>query len=399
MEESTGINRRSSIARLLAVVLLPVFLIVATAVSTSGCSKNGNAQTTSDADQAENDGAENAEEKDGDEKKEENGKAPVPVRVATVNEGSVSAYITATANLVAEEQVKILAEAEGRVSQLTVDEGDYVKKGQVLAALVRDEEEIAVDKARFRESNARLAYERAEDLKQKELISTEEYDRLRTDYDIAKSELAEAEWNLSKTTIRAPFSGAISERMIQLGQHVQMADELFQITDFDPLIARIFLPERDVINLAAGQSVRITLNADPSVRFAARIRQISPIVDTETGTVKLTVEASSPPPSVRPGSFVTVDIVRETRDQVVLVPREAVIRELQKAHVFVATDEDEAAKRSVVLGLEEGKWVQALSGVEVGETVIVAGQGGLKDGSPIKLLEPEEVNVASTREG
>ena len=72
--------------------------------------------------------------------------------------------------------------------------------------------------------------------------------------------------------------------MIQVGQHVQISDELFQVTDFDPLIARIYLPERDIIGLNEGREVRILLNADASVRFTGRIRQISPIVDTATGT-------------------------------------------------------------------------------------------------------------------
>jgi len=88
---------------------------------------------------------------------------------------------------------------------------------------------------------------------------------------------------------------------------------------------------------------------------------------------------------VRPGSFVTVNIVRETHPEALLLPREAVLRELQKAHVFVAED-DIAEKRSVKLGLEEGGLIEVISGVEAGDQVIVAGQGGLKDGSAVKIL-------------
>ena len=131
------------------------------------------------------------------------------------------------------------------------------------------------------------------------------------------------------------------------------------------------------------------LNASEQVDFSGRIRQISPIVDTATGTVKITVEAIESPTGVRPGSFVTVDIVRETRSATLLIPREAVLRELQKAHVFVASD-NVAEKRAVTLGLEEGDFVEALTGVEAGETVIVAGQGGLKDGSPVKVLADQD---------
>ncbi len=348
--------------------------------------RNGEATETGAAD-AEQEG----EEKTGEKKEgEENGKTPIPVRVDVAAAGPISSYISATANLVAENEVKILAEAEGRVSQFLAEEGDYVRAGQVLATLVRDDAEIAVEKARLSETNARLTYERAEDLVGKELISRESYDDLKIKHGIAQQGLAEAEWRLSKTTIRSPFNGKVSQRLIQVGQHVRLGNELFQITDLDPLIARIYLPEKDVLGLSEGREVRITLNAAPDVRFAGRIRQISPVVDTETGTIKLTIEAASPPPDVRPGSFVTIDIVRETHPRAVLLPRGAVIRELQKAHVFVANLQGIAEKRPVTLGLEEKEWIEVLAGVQEGDRVIVAGQGGLKDGSSVKVLDGEE---------
>ena len=323
-------------------------------------------------------------EKEDDEGDEEE-KAPVPVEVAEVEKRPVSAYIDSSANLVAENQVKILSEVEGRVDRLLVEEGDFVKKGQLLASLARDDEEILLKKAELREANARMAFERGEDLFARELVSREEFDKFTMDHKIAQEEAAEARWNLEKTTIRSPFSGQISQRMLQVGQHIRPGDELFQVTDSDPLIARIFLPERDVLGLEEGREVLIVLNADDTVRFAGRVRQISPIVDVATGTIKVTVEASQPPAGIRPGSFVGVHIVRETHPEALVVPREAVLRELQRAHVFV-TDGEVAEKREVTLGLAEDEVVEALTGLRPGEQVIVAGQGGLKDGSAVKIL-------------
>lgn len=314
-------------------------------------------------------------------------KAPVPVSVRQLEAGEISSYISATANLVAENEVQVLAETEGRVDRVDVEEGDWVEAGQVLATLARDDEEIAVSKAGIREADARRAYERARDLMQEDLLSREDFDKVTLEFELAQQELAEARWRLSKTSIKAPFAGRITARTVQAGQHLRPGDELYQVTDYSPLIARIYLPEKDVLGLAEGRSVRITLAAAPDVAFAGRIRQVSPVVDTATGTVKVTVEASSPPRQVRPGSFVTVDVVRETRPGAVLLPREAVVRELQRAHVFVTRGET-AEKRDVTLGLEEGELVQALSGVDAGERVIVAGQGGLKDGSRIRVLDP-----------
>lgn len=381
--------------RILSVIggLVVLAVGVGTVMNLSAAKANGAATAADGAEQAQ--AAESdAEGNNGEEGEQEEKKAPVPVEVSEVASGTVSAYITSSANLVAENQVKILSEVEGRVSRLFVEEGDRVQRGQVLAVLVNDDERIAVRKAELKEANAKQGFERGQDLSERELISREEQDKFTMDYEIAQQELAEAKWALEKTTIRSPFSGQISERMTQVGQHIRPGDEMFQVTDFDPLIARIFLPERDVIGLEVGREVRILQTADETIRFSGRIRQISPIVDTATGTVKVTIESNDPPPTVRPGSFVTVNIVRTTREDVLLVPREAVLRELQSAHIFLAED-GQAVKRAVELGLEEGDFIEALSGVEAGERVIIAGQGGLKDGSPVKVLGDPDAEAES----
>ncbi len=318
----------------------------------------------------------------------------VPVNVVKVTVGSVSTYLTSTANLVPEDEVTVLAEAEGRVTQLLVEEGDRVSCGQLLVTLLRDEAEIAHNKSRLKSANAELAFERARRMLGDDLIAREEYDRVTMDHRIAEQELAEAKWELDKTEIRAPFDGRVTRRSVTLGQHIREGDELFVVTNFDPLIARIYLPEKDVIALEEGRHVDITLKADEEVRFQGRIRQISPVVDTATGTVKVTVEAIAPPAAVRPGGFVIIDIVRETHADALVLPREAVIRELATAHVFVAND-GVAEKRSVDLGLEEGESLEILSGVAAGEQIVVAGQGGLKDGEKIKILAADPDATAS----
>jgi len=347
------------------------------------------AQTTeqkSESEAAEQNGTETVEQAaENEAETEEDEEIPVPVEVAEITTGAIASYISATANLVAEDQVKVLAEAEGRVERLQVEEGDLVAKGQVLAVLVQDEARIAKSKVELKASNASAALERAKGTYDQGLISIEAYDKLNMEYEVARQEVAEAEWRLAKTVIRAPFSGRITERFITLGQHLRPGDELFTVADYDPLVARIYLPERDVIELEEGREVRITLAANAEFSFSGRIRQIAPVVDIATGTVKVTVEAVQPPAGVRPGAFVSIGIVREQHPAALLLPRESVIRELRAAHVFV-TEDDSAVKKAVELGLEEGDLVEVLSGVAEGDKVVIAGQGGLDDGQRIKIL-------------
>ena len=392
-------------ARILKIsIVLAVLVIGATAggLYIYRAATNGS-QTTAAADQADpeseqatDDSAEPAEKagEGSDDETADDGETAIPVRLAAAEVGTVSTYISATANLVPEDEVRVLAEAEGRVTGLLVEEGDRVRAGQLLAELLRDEAEILVNKARLTADNASMAHERAARMHAEKLIAQEDFDKITMDHRIAQQELAEAEWRLEKTQIRAPFDGRVTLRNCTLGQHIRPGDELFTVTDFDPLIARIYLPEKDVLALDEGREVRIRLAAAEGVRFRGRILRITPVVDTATGTVKVTIAAIEPPRDVRPGGFVAVDITRETHADALLLPKEAVIRELKKAHVFVA-NESVAEKRAVTLGFEEGKKIEILTGSDRGEQIVVAGQGGLDDGSTVKVLTEETETQAS----
>jgi membrane fusion protein (multidrug efflux system) len=320
-------------------------------------------------------------------KKNEKEKEPPIVAVEKVDTGTISAYISATANLVAEQEVKIVAEAEGKVVELLAQEGTPVRKGQTLLLIDREASAIAVEKADLGLRNTASNLERSELLWGQKLLSTQDLDKARFDRELARANLTEARYRLQKTTVVAPFDGRVTERKVQLGQTLKLGDELMSVADFSPLVARIFLPEREVLDLRVGQEVHLALKAREDVRFFGRIQQISPVVDTASGTVKVTVEAVAPPASVRPGGFVSVGVVLEAHTDALLVPRQALIRELQETYVYVA-DGLVAKKRVVQAGLEEGDKVEITSGLKAGEQVITSGQGALKDQAAIKVGGP-----------
>ncbi len=322
--------------------------------------------------------------KDPDEKKKE----PANVAVESVAEGSISAYIAATANLVAEADVQIVAETEGKATRLHVEEGDQVKKGQKLLQVDPADLQLEVEKAELALRNATIYQERGEKMAGDKLISTEELDKLRYDRDVALHELGQAKHKLAKTVVRSPFDGTITVREVREGRNVKSGDPLFSVADFDPLVARVFLPEREVIDLREGQAAQLRLKARSDVRFKGRIRQISPIVDTASGTVKVTVEAVDPPASVRPGAFVSVGIVHQTRAAALLIPRTAVVRELQETFVFVAED-GKAQRRVVELGLQEDDRFEVIGGLAAGDQVVVSGQGALKNDAAIKIIDAQ----------
>ena len=321
-----------------------------------------------------------------DSENEDKKKDPATVAVHEVAEGPISAYITATANLVAQDEVKVVAEAEGEAIELLVEEGDDVRKGQKLLQIDKGDAVLAVRKAELALQNESLELDRAERMAADKLISSQDLDKARYERELAEHELTEARYRLSKTAVRAPFTGTITLRAVQAGQTVKVGEELFTLADFNPLVARIFLPEQEVLDLSVGQEAQLCLKARPDMKFRGRVQRISPVVDTASGTVKITVEAIAPPPNVHPSAFVSVGVVRETRPRALLIPRPAVIHELQDTYVYVA-DGNVARKRSVELGLQEGNNLEVTEGLTGGELVVTAGQGALEDEAPIEVVD------------
>lgn len=311
------------------------------------------------------------------------------VEVFEAKRGSLSTYLSATANLEAEDSVAVVAEAAGRVTAVKANEGDEVSKGALLVSLDAKSARMSIRAAELRADQATAERERAAELARKSLVSREELEKLTTDGALAAQELEEAKYGLSQTRIRAPRSGRVTARKVTEGQYVRVGDELFDITDFEVLVARIHVPEREAMALAPGRAVDVELQADTSVELQGKVRAVSSVVDAASGTVKVTIEVHDPPPQVRSGSFVTVSMTREQVADAVWVPREAVVRGPRSAHLFVI-DGDTATKREVELGIEERGKLQVRKGLEVGESVVLSGQTGLEDGARVKVLAKPE---------
>ncbi|MEW5806422.1 MAG: efflux RND transporter periplasmic adaptor subunit [Acidobacteriota bacterium] len=316
--------------------------------------------------------------------KEENG--GIPVEVSEIMIKDISSYISSTTNIEAENETTILAEVDGRVMEIYKEEGDYVKKGELLAKLDDSERLIILKKARVKADNEETNCARSRELHSQNLLSPEAFDSVRYKHDLAMSELEEAEYNLSKTKIVAPFTGKVTARFIKIGQNIRQTDRLFTITNFNPLVANIYLPEKDALSLRVGQDVQIFVPWDGTRRYTGSIERISPVVDPQTGTVKITIYARNLPELIKPGSFVNINIVREVHSEAMLIPKRAVIKNLQEDFVFVV-DGEQARRMKVKLGFEDNGNVEVLSGLNRAQKVISVGQGGLKDGTKIKIVQ------------
>jgi RND family efflux transporter MFP subunit len=310
----------------------------------------------------------------------------VPVHVEAPQRGTVSAALTASSTLETEQMADVLAKTDGLVTRLHVDEGSQVSKGQVIAELEDADKRIALQQAKLKADAAKREYDRAVRSHGDSLISQQDFDRIRNTHELAQAEVESASLTLSHTRITAPFSGRVVDRAVVAGRHIKPGEKLVTIANLTPLVARVFLPERDVAGLKIGQAAELILEAAGAARLPGRVTKISPIVDTNTGTVKVTVEALAVTPAARPGSFATVRIVTDTRRDALLVPKAAVVREDAVDYLFVA-DGGRARRCKVTLGYPSNGRIEVAAGLTGAESVIVAGQGSLKDGARVSVLK------------
>jgi len=317
--------------------------------------------------------------------------AGVPVEVVEAVTGWVARTLSTSSTVEAEQSAQVLAKVSGVVTEVEVREGTFVEKNQILAKIDDEEKKLAIEKAVLTLKKAEAELNRSQLSFEQQLISRFDYQKAVFDRDLARTGRETAELEFRYTEIKAPFAGRVTAKEIVVGKATQLGDHLFTLADFNTLIVKLFLPEKDVFQLEPGQPVRLVSDALASrasseeVSFRGRVRDISPVVDPKTGTVKVTVEVIDRSANVRPGAFVRAEIETDRREGAVLVPKVAVVKEGGQDLLFVAAD-GVANKRVVELGYTRGSAIEVVSGVSAGERVIVAGHTTLEDRERIDIL-------------
>lgn len=309
---------------------------------------------------------------------------PAPVEVAPAARGEMLAVYSGTAPVEADGEAVVVAKVGGELRQLLVEEGATVRKGQVLARLDGERLRLEAAQARAQLSKLERDYKRNVELQQRGLVAVSAFENLRYEVDAARAAYELTALQLSYTEIRAPIDGVVAERFVKTGNTLNPNDKLFRIADLSPLVAHVHVPESELWKLRTGQVASAQVDAAGG-NFQSVIRRISPVVDSNTGTFKVTLELRDPGRRLKPGMFARIDIVHERRANVVRVARAALVEDDGNRRVFVVRS-GKAVSRPVVLGLSNGPLVEVVSGVTAGEAVVVVGQGTLKEGSPVRVV-------------
>lgn len=322
--------------------------------------------------------------KDGDKADEKEAPA-IPVETASPTRRDVYAMYSGTAPIEAFADAVVVAKVGGEVRRILVEEGDQVKAGQLMAVL--DGDRLRLEKAQAEANLHKLQrdYQRNVDLNARGLISAGDFEKIKYEMEALQASYNLASLEYSYTEIRAPIDGTVSERFIKVGNTIEVNTPTFQVTSLEPLIAYLHVPEREYRRIDSGQSASIHVDAIPGSDFSATVARVSPVVDPETGTFKITVEVSDPSQRLKPGMFGRISIVYDMHANALQVPRSAIVDEAGETSIFVI-DGDVAHRRTVVTGYTQNGFVEVTEGLNDGENVVTVGQAGLKDGAKVAVL-------------
>jgi membrane fusion protein (multidrug efflux system) len=318
------------------------------------------------------------------------------VEVAQVKTLALQDDAQAVGTLRSRQSVTLRPEVSGRIAQIAFADGARVKRGQLLVQLDDVLQRAELSQAQAQLSIARANLKRNEELVAQAFVAQRVLDESRAALQVAEAQVALAQARLSRMRLVAPFDATVGLRTVNVGDYVKDGADLVNLEDTSQLMVDFRLPERYQSRLAAGQSVRLQLDALPGKAYSARVQAIDPLLDANGRSIAVrAVLPPSPGSELRPGMFARVTTVFATNEAALVVPEEAIVPQAGKQFVIKLDKDGEgdgaklvSRRVEVQLGVRRGAQVEIVEGVSEGETVVVAGQQRLqRDGTPVRVVD------------
>jgi membrane fusion protein (multidrug efflux system) len=323
---------------------------------------------------------------------------PVNVSVAEVQAVPWERTIRLVGTLAANQEARIAAEVEGSIEKTFVEVGDTVAEGRELAQIDAASYQGMVNlhtanlaKAQANAEKAASNLDRLNQLKRSGVAAPTDYDeavaaekQAAAEVAAAKAQLGSANTALRRSTARAPFNGAITERLVNAGDFVRISTVMFHIVDDSVLRFRGEVPERVAAKIKTGQQVRLRVDAYPERVFEGRVSWINPAVNPATRSVGLEALVPNADRALKANFFARAELVLEDSTPALVVPIEAILTFAGVSKVFVV-EKDTAQPRELELGATRGEQQEVVGGLQVGERVVVSGRTKVQAGTPVKI--------------
>jgi membrane fusion protein, multidrug efflux system len=326
---------------------------------------------------------------------------PETVTTAAVRMDEWESLLTSVGSLTAVQGVMVAAEQPGKVVRISFEPGQLVQAGGVLVVQDTSSERAQLPGLEARVTLARSNLDRAGNLLAEKIISQAEYDSAVADYQQATAEADNIRSAIGKKTIRAPFTGRLGIRLINLGQMLREGDAIVSLQTLDPVYVNFLLPQQQLLLIRTDLAVRVTTDALPGRAVEGRITTINPEVDAATRNIRVQATLENPQEFLRPGMYANVAVVLPTPEPVLAIPATAVLYAPYSDSVFVVEEgRDEQTgntgkflrQQTVRLGEQRGDFIAVAEGLKEGEEVVSTGVFKLRNGQEVVVdntLSPE----------
>lgn len=310
--------------------------------------------------------------------------AAFPVSVTTVKNQKVADNLSQVGEIVAENDVAVISETQGKVTAVMADVGSYIAVGQ---PIVKVDDELP--KARFLAAQnnyekAKKDFERFEVLYREDVISDSQLETARLAYKAADAEYTAARRDYKNSAITAPISGLITIRPVNTGAMVSPGMVIANIVDISVLKVRVNVAEEDAFRLQPGDPAVIETVVYPGVKFAGKIKSISAKGDeAHTFTVETFISYQKQHP-LKAGMFGQITFCQKSEAESLIIPREALIGSIKKPQVYVV-EKNVAKLRDIILGRETDSYLTIRQGLAEGEQVVVSGQDNLEENAKVTI--------------
>ena len=319
---------------------------------------------------------------------------PEVVTAASVKAEQWENHITSTGTVVTVQGVTVGAEMAGKVVAINFESGARVSAGDLLVQLDTSNEEAQLRSAEASVALANVNFERSTDLLDKKAVSKSDFDLVSAQAKQASAQADTIRTVIAKKTVRAPFSGRLGIRLVNLGQILKEGDAIVSLQTLDPIYVNFSLPQQRLALVASGAPVRVATDSADVQPFEGKVTAINPDVDPLTRSVRVQATLSNPDEKLHPGMFANIEVVLPSHEDVLVIPATSVLYAPYGDSVFVIDEKknDKTGQMEKVLrqqfiriGISRGDFVTIVSGLKTGETVVTSGVFKLRAGLAVMI--------------
>jgi len=336
----------------------------------------------------------------------------IPVEVIPVERGTIQRTLNLYGDVQAKQQVRVFSKISDRITRLQVDMGDRVQKGDLLAVVENstlrsrvDQMEANLEQAQSQLENLKREYQRLQELYAEDAVSQQQFDQTRTQLESTRAQvrsleasLRQVRTQLDESYLRSPIDGIIGDRFLDQGDMITPQSPVVTVVQMDTIEVVVNVIERYTPEITIGLPVEITVNALPDTVFRGYVNKVSPVVDPMARMITVEVEIPNAGRVLRPGMFAEVSIILDSHENVLTVPKYAVLHQtklqrtasgrrdvIRNYHVFTIQD-GRARMRSITTGIEDPSEMEVLSGLNEGDSLVIQGHNALEDSTKVNVV-------------